>query len=176
MGQGWRRWGLLGCGPWCRQSRQGQSKGSAARKQGLHESLSATEIPVPARIMKKPAKSAELSAEANLWVRWGRIQRPMSGPRGGAVANGNVCPICRWARSSCFCQRFHLLHGGRFDLANALCAHAIQQPISCSVMPPEPSSFTLSQRSSTMRRLRSSSPARRWRCHQKPARHAGATQ
>ena len=45
--------GLLGCGPWCRQSRQGQSKGGTARKQGLHGSLSATRNTVPARTMKK---------------------------------------------------------------------------------------------------------------------------
>jgi cytochrome oxidase Cu insertion factor (SCO1/SenC/PrrC family) len=44
---------------------------------------------------------------------------------------------------------------------------------SCSVMPPELSSLTFSQRSSTMRRLRASSTVQRAQCRRWPARRAG---
>ena len=54
VGQGGGAGGLLGCGPWCRQSRQGQSKGGTARKQGLHGSLSATKIRYPRTMKKSP--------------------------------------------------------------------------------------------------------------------------
>ncbi len=54
-------------------------------------------------------------------------------------------------------RRAHLLHRAGFDLAIRSADTLNSAARSCSVAPPEPSSDTLSQRASMMRRLRSSS-------------------
>ena len=125
VGQGRRRWGLLGCGPWCRQSRQGQSKGSTARKQGLHGSLFSNKNTVPARTMKKPAKSAELSAEAKPLGLLGQDSTAYERAWGAAQWQMVTFVPSATGRIKLLLSALSSSSWRRFDLANTLCAHAI---------------------------------------------------